>query len=375
MKGMLLALVALLWPCALMAENTTFKLKGRTATLTSVDSLPFVDSDYTKRFTFDSSENPKLKELHERYKLESVVAPGKDEFDRQVHLMDWVHHRFKKFGRPSTDAKGALEVLHAIDEGHRFFCTQYGQVLVSAAASLGWVNRPLALRRHKGVNKVGGSTEHTTTEIWSNQHRKWIMLDPTSNLYVEMNGIPLNAWEIRQEWFYNAGKELTFVVGKARKRYKKADLPVMLGRFEGFGDLTFEPDETDKYGFIGYVPNTNLMDAPLDYGQMFIVKDAVCEGTKWHTRDLPKNPATAPYFSIGQAALSFAEESGKLMVTLKTLTPNFKRFEARFNNDEWKVSTDQFEWSPHQGKNTLKVRSVNAFGVTGPVSSAELEVK
>ena len=55
---------------------------------------------------------------------------------------------------------GALEVLQAIGEGHRFFCTQYGQVLVSAAASLGWVDRPLALRRHQGANRSGGSTEH-----------------------------------------------------------------------------------------------------------------------------------------------------------------------------------------------------------------------
>ena len=65
------------------------------------------------------------------------------------------------------------------------------------------------------------------------------MLDPTSNLYVEKDGVPLNAWEIREEWFEHDGDGLVFVVGKERRRYRKSELPVSLGRFEGFGDLTF----------------------------------------------------------------------------------------------------------------------------------------
>src|SRR5205823_1953115 len=121
--------------------------------LTKLDTLPFSESDYTKRFNFDSFENPKLKELREEYKLDSIIASGKDEFDKQILLMDWAHLQFKKFGRPTAKSKGALEILKAIDEGNSFFCAQYAQVLVSAAPSLGWIDRELALRRHQGVNK------------------------------------------------------------------------------------------------------------------------------------------------------------------------------------------------------------------------------
>ncbi|MEZ5324163.1 MAG: hypothetical protein R3F19_03775 [Verrucomicrobiales bacterium] len=349
-------------------------MSGRTVTLTKLESIPYLESDYSKRYQFDSFSNPKLKVLRERYRLDDVVAPGKDEFDRQVHLMDWTHRQFKKFGRPSTKTRGALEILQGIEDGHSFFCTQYAQVLISAAASLGWVDRPLALRRHQGVNKVGGSTEHTTTEIWSNAYGKWIMLDPTSNLYVEKDGVPLNAWEIREEWFQHGGENLVFVVGKERKRYQKSDLPVNLGRFEGFGDLTFEPDEPDKYGFIGYVPNTDLMDAGFDYGQMFIVKDAICEGTQWHTRELPANPAVDPYFPIGQAALSFSVVEGKLIIDLRTFTPNFDRFEMRKDGGAWEVCSDRLEWNVKTGANRLEARTVNQFGVDGPISIIEVEV-
>ena len=144
-------------------------------------------------------------------------------------------------------------------------------MFVSAAASLGWVDRELALRRHQDP-PGGGSSEHSTTEIRSNQYRKWVMMDPTAKMYLEKDGVPLNAWEIRQEWFHREGRDLAFVVGKERKRYRKSDLPIFLGRFAGFGDLTVPVDELNKYGFIGYIPNTDLMDAGLDYGNMFIAE-------------------------------------------------------------------------------------------------------
>lgn len=357
-----------------LQQGATFDLAGHKATLTKLDMLPFVESDYTKRFKFDSFDNPKLKQLREHYKLDEVVAPGRDEFEKQVLLMDWAHDRFKKFGRPATNARGALEILHDIDDGQPFFCTQYAQMLVSAAASLGWVDRPLALRRHQGVAAHGGSTEHTTTEIWSNQHRKWVMLDPTSDMYLEKDGAPLNAYEIRREWFYHDGKDLVFVVGKEHKKYRKSDLPVFLQRFPDFGDLTIDPDELDKYGFTAYVPNTNLMDAGLDYDHMFIVQDHLCDGTQWHKRTIPANPATDPYFPIGQAALALNVEGGQINVALKTMTPNFSRYEVRIDGGGWKPSGDRLQWHPHPGSNRLEARTANQFSVFGPISTAEVEI-
>jgi hypothetical protein len=303
-----------------------------------------------------------------------VVAPGRDEFDRQILLLDWTHRQFKRFGRPSTGARGALEVLAAVEAGHTFFCAQYAEVLVSAAASLGWIDRPLALRRHQGVARVGGSTEHSVTEIWSNQYRKWVMLDPTANLYLEKDGVPLNAFEIRTEWFYQDGTNLVFVVGKERKRYRKSDLPIALAHFEGFGDLAIHPDELDKYGFLGFIPNTDLMDSGYDYGGMFIVKDALCDGTTWHTRTLPKNPAVDPYFPVGQAALSLRAGAGELHVALATFTPNLDRFEVRFDAGGWRPTPPDFVWPLHPGRNRCEARTVNRFGVTGPLSRAVVSV-
>jgi hypothetical protein len=359
-------------PGEVLKAGNRFTVEGGSAILARLDTLPFVENDYTKRFKFDTFGNPKLKKLRQRYELDRVISPGTNEFDRQVLLMDWVHQQFKKFGPPSTGAKGALDILEGIEQGHTFFCAHYAHVMVSSAASFGWVDRELALRRHQGGNKVGGSTEHSVTEIWSNQHRKWVMLDPTSNMYLEKDALPLNAWEIRQEWFYHGGTNLVFVVGG--KRFRKSDLPIFLKRFADFGDLAVHPDELDKYGFIGYIPNTDLMDRGEDYAQMFITKDKLCDGTKWHVRTNPAHPALDPYFPLGQAALELSVQGRDLSVSLKTLTPNFKSYELQFDGGAWKPSEDRFTWKLHPGANRLEARTINQFGVPGPVSVAEIEL-
>jgi len=355
-----------------LKQGDALILDGHRAVLATLDTLPYVESQYSRRYKFDSYDNPKLTELRERYHLDDVIAPGKDEFDRQVLLVDWVNHRFKKFGTPSSPARGALDILAAIDEGNTFFCSHYGDVMVSAAASLGWVDRPLALRRLD--NRGSGSTEHTSTEIWSNQYRKWVVLDPTFAMYFEKDGVPLSAYEFRQEWFYHDAKDVTFVLDKDRKRYHKSDMPVFRGRYPGFGDLVLDPGATNVYAFIGYVPNTNLLNAGPDYGGMFITKDQLCDGTHWHQRLNPADPAHDPYFPINQAALTLVPDGSSIRVSVKTLTPNFKTFLARIDGQDWKPTPTPFTWQPRAGTSRLEVKAVNQFGIDGPVSMAEIHV-
>ena len=128
------------------------------------------------------------------------------------------------------------------------------------------------------------------------------------------------------------------------------------------------------YAFIGYIPNTNLMDGGPDYGRMFITQDRLCEGTKWHKRVVPADPASDPYFPIGQATLLLVPDGAGLRVALKTLTPNFKTYLARMDGGEWKPVGDAFTWTPTRGANRLEVKTVNQFGVEGPVSTAEVEI-
>ena len=50
-----------------LQPGSVIELQGRTARLIKLDSLPLVESNWSKRFHFDKASNPKLKELRERY--------------------------------------------------------------------------------------------------------------------------------------------------------------------------------------------------------------------------------------------------------------------------------------------------------------------
>jgi len=85
-------------------------------------------------------------------------------------------------------------------------------------------------------------------------------------------------------------------------------------------------------------------------------------------------PAVDPYFPINQAAVSLAPEQDKIRVTLQTMTPNFKRHEARIDDNAWAPTEPGFLWSIHVGSNRLELRTVNQFGVEGPASTVEVEL-
>jgi hypothetical protein len=201
------------------------------------------------------------------------------------------------------------------------------------------------------------------------------MFDPTFALYVEKEGIPLNAYEIRDAWFRHGGEDLEFVFGADRERFRGGDMPVVRAHFEGYGDLAFTEKTLNKYAYLGYLPNTNLMTAPKDYLMMFITKDELCDAKPWHKRDAPEHPESEPYFPLGQVALTMTPGEGKTVeVQLQTMTPNFETFRARIDGGAWSDSGDRIVWPPHDGINRLDAVSANWFGVEGPLSAVELEV-
>ncbi|MFW6146603.1 MAG: transglutaminase domain-containing protein [Planctomycetota bacterium] len=352
------------------APGAAFELDGRRVEVAEMDVLPVVRNDYSRRYVF-ATDNIKLATLRRREGLDAVVEPDADQFDRQVRLLDWTYHRIEKFGKPTCDAFNALEIVRAVDEGHTFYCAHYARLFVSAAASMGWVARPIALRTAKPTS---GAPEHSITEIWSDQYAKWILFDPTYALYVEADGVPLSAWEVRRKWLYDDGAGLVFVLGADRRRYTKDDLPVFMATHPGFGDLQLAGTTLDKLAFLAYIPNTNLMDAGYDYGNMFITIDPLCDGVRWHRRDNPDDPATEPYFPLNQAALTLTPAPGGLAVTADTFTPNFDRFEHRVDGGTWQEGMPDL-WTFHKGRNTLEAVAVNAFGVRGHVSKVVLKVR
>ncbi|MDB6038845.1 MAG: hypothetical protein JWM99_2686 [Verrucomicrobiales bacterium] len=108
---------------------------------------------------------------------------------------------------------------------------------------------------------------------------------------------------------------------------------------------------------------------------MFIVKDRLCEGTKWHERLLPSHPESDPYFPINQTDPRLTPSADSFAVDLKTFTPNFATFETKFDDRGWQPSLRKLPWKPHSGSNRFEVRSVNKFGVAGPSAIVEIDAR
>jgi hypothetical protein len=88
-----------------------------------------------------------------------------------------------------------LDILADIREGRTGgFCGQYAYVLADVLKSVGYYSvRYLELWSNSGQS-------HFCIEVWSDQFRKWIVLDPDQAIYFELGntGIPANALEIRE---------------------------------------------------------------------------------------------------------------------------------------------------------------------------------
>ena len=326
-----------------MTPGRTFDLAGRNVTVLISDIIPYVENEIARAYVFDRYGNPKLERLRVENNLDAVVAPGRHEFQKQLLLMEWVNAQIH-YGDPKKLGKlrNALEILRLSRRGQKLYCAQFAALLVSASASLGWVCRPIDI------------PTHTYTEMWSNQYRKWMMFDPNMDFYVDLRGEPLNSHEVLVQWFDNHGKDYTLRHGMDRREARVR--------------RSFE-----KYYILEYIPNTDWLDTPLSSARSFYGTGPWTRG-RGSKRNLLTDGAVDPYFPINQAALSLTPDGSNLAVTLRTLTPNFKTFRVRLDGGPWMDSPEAFTWTLHGGQNTLEAKSVNLFGVDGPVSTVELHV-
>mgnify|MGYP001182359976 FL=1 len=326
----------------------TVLLGGRRVTVRALDALPYVSNRFSRRFRFENFDNPLLRKFREMYRLDDAVAAGRDEFEKQMLLMEYIFNSWD-FGHAKEryNLKDPFEIMEFARREHKFQCMHSGAVLQTAFNSMGWVARPMAI------------PQHTFNEVWSNQHARWILFDATSNYVPMREGRPLNTYELRQALLVDEGRD-TFSVRMRNGQWVREPKSVEYGR---------------RLLFIAFIPNTDNLVSNLDYEKMFIIRDRFSEGRTWHTRDNPEDPFTEPYFPINQAALTLRPDGDRLLVSLGTLTPNFKEFRVRQDEGPWEpLEGTTFRWPLRTGSNRLEAVSVNRFDVSGPVSSVQVDV-
>jgi hypothetical protein len=156
-----------------------------------------VPAPATIKFTYRSAIDSALVNLRTTYNLDSVAGHG-DEFSRMTNLLHWVHKTIRHDGNsllPLPKPPTTMNILKAaIDDHQPFYCGILGHVLIDAYLAEGFKARFLGCLPADPLDQ----DSHGVTIVWSNERKKWILMDPTFDVwFTDPAGLPLSPMEIR----------------------------------------------------------------------------------------------------------------------------------------------------------------------------------
>jgi hypothetical protein len=321
------------------------------------------------QFRYQPYDEPRLHELSRKYGLATLFNSAPSEFEGMVRLRGWCRDRFRRNEfQPEPDSFDALEVLDRDLHSDEPFslakhcdpCKFFPMLLAEVILSVGHQARRVAF-------------DHGMVEVWSNQYRKWVVMDAELDHHYEKAGVPLSALELGDE--YAAGvrptpvrlvrgplaerRENPTMVHLHREQLTIEDTLVWFNSHIVFDSMRNDwmtnhyfrghPARSEACSLIYLNPN---VDTPVDFFQRL----------RPQTRD--RGDA---YWTLNQTEILVRGATGPtLPLAFRTVTPNFDYYEVVVdgaNPSRW--TTPKFDWSLHDGVNTLSVRSVNRFGVKG----------
>mgnify|MGYP001603515524 CR=1 FL=1 len=217
-------------------------------------------------FVWEDFNHPKLKELRDKYLLKEVVAGRRDEYEKQLLLKKWVSTilplGYNNFNQYST----AMEVLDDRSNLGGFNCSWYTLVYLQSAIALGWYARKIGIDTD---HKFGEEEKrHTVIEIWSNKYNKWYVIDPMFSTNFEMDGTPLNAYEIRKS-LTEENENIDTVIG-----LRDHSFPL-----SGFKEMHNTPN--NYFWFFVLLRNNFLQDSNIYNSQALLFVDKYNKGKVW----------------------------------------------------------------------------------------------
>ena len=342
-------------------------------------------------FAFQDSSFVLGKPLSEKYLLslrkyieKRGFSPGKGkELEFIKKALKWSSSQWKHDGmNQPPQGSTALDILKNVyTKNKRYRCVEYGQVLAELLQSYGFIARIVGLRS-KDVAYGGQSRGHVAVEVWSNDLKKWLFLDPQFGAFLTYKDSILNVYEIyklkSQKRWNQLKVESTYLSVIKKQEYKKI-LRNYLG-FMGVGNislflemkktvLTFQgqPSQVGVYtNNPGEVyPQINRVTLKLSFKQDNRVDGNFFKELKIKTED--------DYLTQMHKFAAVPD----FKVSLKNNMPLFSFYEYRTTKTgSWKkIKKDTFDWVATKASNHLEVRAVNRFRRHGPTTFISLSYR
>ncbi|MCK4624443.1 MAG: transglutaminase domain-containing protein [Phycisphaerae bacterium] len=324
-------------------------------------------------FTYQRWDEPKLKVLREENNLDEVVKGAKTEFEKYLRLCSWSRKQLEpRQSGPGSYIDEALAILDWTGKptGHCgkrtvMFCHHYAHLFIQSCLAIGLQARPVLLSSIPG-------TGHCVTEIWSNDHKKWIYMDPRNDYHAGKDGRLLNILEMHKASLNDQlARSIEIIPGKASRMKKPTKgLSASASPFKRFHAASIWL-RNDQASWNSHNPIWDGCHSFRWNGRLWWRDRKVRflpEFTKYTDRDADF------YWTLNQTAidLQYGDKPGNLWINLETVTPNFDTFEVKLDNKSWKPSHPAFTWKLRKGQNTIQARTKNKFGNTGIVSQVVL---
>jgi hypothetical protein len=340
-------------------------------------------------FQYEDPNHPKMKALREKYKLEEVVKDGKTELEKLALLRNWTTKRFKFKAPmgvyPPWDADAIIEAKSG-------FCVQFAIIYIQCANSLGYQSRFVC-----GWHPNTMGTAHEVAEVWSNEHKKWVFMDPTpsqNHFHVDpKTNTPLSMLEIHDRMLrHYYGPEKLATPGNAPKTKSYTE---DIGTCKGLNLVpeklytAADPAPKDwpswtKWLLLCYMPRNNFSAEPTPLPRIQGLNNWDWTGFRdWYDPQTPRDDRYAHHVSrrsdiswtINQVRFSAepADKTGTLAVKMGTSTPYFETYLVNVDGQGWKKSDGSFAWELQPGKNRIEMRVGNTSGVQGPISFIEAD--
>jgi hypothetical protein len=345
----------------------------------------------TLPFDYLDHDLPILRMLREQEGLDEIARQADGEFDLIRRVMQHVKAGWDHSFHQPMQHVNALEVLEDVRSGLRGnFCVYFTHVLLQSLWSLGIPCRYMHVGEHHWHN-------HSSSECWSNEHRKWIVVDSDFNLCLFRPDLlapgmgpvrdytPQNAREVQQAWRNGKMGEIIPAQG-----------PWAAG-------MNYDVKLGDMFGnCIGYLGNyERILDGgPPEWagqhGQWFIWSEPGEPLKDYHRMHFELTHGNGEcrqvsdpgdyYWPLNEVVIMEPEmtalDGNALDLSFEAFTPHFETFEVQLDGGEWQRLPAQrteghrafgrFRWELTPARNVLKIRSRNKAGRTGP--PAELEI-
>lgn len=313
---------------------------------------------------YENYTSPRIRQLRERYGLDEIVAHEEEEWRRILLLRHWIKSKIKIEDDNPTQTRGdAFAILDAALEGGGFHCAHFSIVQDAVLNSFGYVTRRLGC----GPGLIDKGGHHGINEVWVNPLCKWVLVDAKYDLHFEKDGIPLSALEIRDEIWKDGGKSVVRRFGLDGK--SETDLYP-----EDFGPTA------ETYRWCSWENTTNRFTSFPSTGNsvLFMLDDSNFRSNTWYRDGKPHWAYNTPYLITTtrrdwiewtpNVISSKVELKGDAVeVFLSSFTPNFKSYQMRCRDGDWADCEEWLRLPLEKTLNEFSFRTVNLFGVAGPV--------